>query len=328
MSTAVSTKQQWTAIIEPWGCRLDWLEARKTGIGASEVASIFGVGYADTSPITVWAEKTGQAKPEFDESTLRRLNRGKRLEPYIALEFSEETGLKTSDPGEYTIFRSNEYEWLFATLDRWCVHPEYGTIPVELKAVNGRFRSDWDEELEPPLKYNVQCQTQMAVTGASHCYLVGLIGGDELSVRLIERNDRFIEAMLSKLAKFWLHVVNRTMPPVDESEATKAVLGLIYPHDQGTEVSLPEEFTDLDLRLSTAKEAAKALEKEITGIENQIRAAIGEATKGVLPGGGGFTWKEQSRKSIDAEMLRATYPDIALECEKCSTFRVLRRTNK
>jgi putative phage-type endonuclease len=328
MSTAYETKQLWTSIVEPWDCRREWLQARNRGIGASEVAAIFGCGYESASPVTVWAEKTGQAAQEFDEATLKRLNRGKRLEPYIAMEFSEETSLATVDPGEFTIFRSSEYDWLFATLDRWCIHPEHGPIPVELKAVNGRFRSDWDEELEPPLKYNVQCQTQMAVTGASHCYLVGLIGGDELSIRLIERNDRFIEAMLSKLAKFWLHVLNKTMPPVDESEATKAVLGLIYPHDQGTEVSLPEEFRELDLRLATAKEAAKALDKEITGIENQIRAAIGEATKGVLPGGGGFTWKDQSRKSIDAEMLRATYPEVAVECEKCSTFRVLKRSSK
>ena len=327
-AVAYKTKKTWTAIFENHRSRGEWLEARKTGIGASEVASIFGCGYANTSPITVWAEKTGRARQEFDQATLKRLNRGKRLEPYIAMEFQEETGLKTVDPGDYAIFRSEQYEWLFATLDRWCPHPEYGPIPVELKAVNGRFRSDWDEDQEPPLKYNVQCQTQMAVTGTSHCYLVGLIGGDELSIRLIERNDRFIEAMLSKLARFWIYVQKNEMPPVDESEATKAMMGLIYPFDSGAEVSLSLEFAELDLRLATAKEQAKALDKEITGIENQIKAAIGEATKGVLPSGGGYTWKEQSRKSIDSELLRANHPEIAAECEKCSTFRVLRRSSK
>jgi predicted phage-related endonuclease len=292
------------------------------------VASIFGVGYANTSPITVWAEKTGAAKQEFDAATLKRMNRGKRLEPYIAMEFEEETGFETVDPGDFTIYRSDTYEWLFATLDRWCRHPEHGCIPVELKAVNGRFRGDWDEDIEPPLKYMVQCQTQMAVTGASHCYLVGLIGGDELSIRLIERNDRFIEAMLSKLARFWIYVLKKEMPPVDESEATKAVIGLIYPHDSGEEVSLPVDFFDLDRELLELKDQRKQIEAKIDGIENRLKAAIGGATWGSLPGGGRYSWKEQSRRSIDADLLRERHPEIALECEKCSTFRVLRRVGK
>lgn len=321
------TKSRWTSITEFHDTREQWLETRKTGIGASEVASIFGVGYAGSSPITVWAEKTGAAKQEFDEATLKRMERGRRLEPYIAMEFTEETGLETVDPGDYTIYRSDTYEWLFATLDRWCHHPEYGPIPVELKAVNARFRGDWDEDIEPPLKYMVQCQVQMLVTGTRHCYLVGLIGGDELVVRLIERNDAFCEAMLSKLARFWIYVQKREMPPVDESEATKAILGLIYPYDSGTEVSLPDDFVELDRQLLELKDQRKQIETKIDGIENRIKAAIADATWGVLPVGR-YSWKEQSRKSIDADLLRDRYPEIALECEKCSTFRVLRRSSK
>lgn len=318
---------RWTSITEFHDTREQWLETRKTGIGASEVASIFGVGYASSSPITVWAEKTGAAKQEFDEATLKRMERGRRLEPYIAAEFSEETGLETIDPGDFTIYRSDRYEWLFATLDRWCNHPEYGTIPVELKAVNGRFRGDWDEEQEPPLKYMVQCQTQMAVTGASHCYLVGLVGGDELVIRLIERNQRFIETMYGRLKEFWSYVVRKEMPPVDASEATRAMLGLIYPHDSGSEVSLPDDFIELDRELLELKDQRKQVETKIDGIENRIKAAIGEATRGCLPSGS-YSWREQSRTGIDLDLLRSLYPHAATECEKVSCFRVLRRSNR
>jgi predicted phage-related endonuclease len=245
----------------------------------------------------------------------------------IASEFTEETGLECFDPGDFTVYRSLDHHWLFATLDRWCVHLEHGPIPVELKAVHGRFRGDWDAQEEPPLKYMVQCQTQMAVTGAKACYLVGLIGGDEIAVRLIERNQRFIDAMMIKLGEFWQYVTDREMPPVDESEATAAMLGMIYPKDDGTEVSLPIDFIELDRELLQLKEQRKTIETRITGIENLIKAELGTATRGVLPVGS-FSWKEQTRTTIDAESLRNELPEIAERFSKVSSFRVLRRSSK
>lgn len=322
---ASETAQTWTSVYERYETEAEWLEARKSGIGASEVASIFGCGYANTSPITVWSSKIGGPRIEFDAAALRRMNRGKKLESVIASEFEEETGYPTANPGDYAIFRSLDHEWLFATLDRFTIHPEHGPIPIELKAVHGRYYADWDEEQEPPLKFQVQCQSQMAVTGTTHCYLVGLIGGDELVIRLIERNQRFIDAMLVRLEEFWGYVTRREMPPVDESEATRAILGMIYPRDTGAEISLPDEFVSLDRELLDIKDQIKTLESREKAIENQIKAAIGDCTRGVLPVGS-YTWKEQSRTTIDAESLRAELPEIAERFSKSTSFRVLRRS--
>jgi len=313
MSETATMYQVWNAIYEDHKHESAWLDARRSMIGASESAAIFGVGYKSSSPITIWNSKVGGPSLEFDEPTLKRMNRGKRLEPFIAGEFSDETGILVEDPGDYAIYRSNDKPWMGASIDRVAVHPEFGPIPLELKAVNGRFRSEWDDE-EPPLKYVVQCQHQMYVTGTDHCYLVGWIGGDELAVRLLERDDKFLSAMLPVLEAFWRHVEDRTMPPVDDSEATKAILGMIYPRDDGDEVSLPIEAAEWDRELLEVKDSLKQLESRKTLLENQLRAAIGEASKGVLPGGGGgYSWKKQFR----AEHVVAA-----------SEFRVLRRTNK
>ncbi len=325
----IEATQAWKSVCERYATEPEWLEARKSGIGASEVASIFGCGYANTSPITVWAGKIGGPQIELDAAALRRMRRGKKMEPIIASEFEDETGLVAVDPnfGGYAIFRSSETPWLFATLDRFTIHPEHGPIPVELKAVRWQFHGEWDQECEPPLKFQVQCQSQMYATGTSRCYLVGLIGGDEPVIRLIERNQRFIDAMIVRLAEFWGYVERREMPPVDESEATRAILGMIYPSDTGAEISLPEEFVEMDRELLEIKDQIKTLETRKDGIENRIKAAIGDATKGVLPVGS-YTWKEQSRTTIDAELLRAELPDIAEQFSKTSSFRVLRRSNK
>lgn len=317
----------WKTIVETHDTESEWLEARKTGIGASEVAAIFGVGYANQSPMTVWANKTGAAELEFSVEQLRRMKRGKKLEPVIASEFEDETGLFANDPGDFTIFRSIVFPFLFATIDRFCVHREYGPIPVELKAVHGRFRNEWNETEEPPLKYMVQVQAQMLVTGTTSCYLVGLVGGDELFVRLIERNQRFIDAMVSKLESFWGFVQRREMPPIDDSEATRAILGMIYPRDDGTEICLPEDANDWDRELIAVKDQIKTLESRKDGLENKIKAAIGEASRGTLATGS-YTWKQQTRSSIDAELLRNRFPEAAAMCSRESTFRVLRRSSK
>lgn len=318
----------WSAICETHETREEWIDARRTGIGASESPGIFGVGYEQQSPITIWSSKIGGPEVEFDAAALKRMNRGKKMEPIIADEFADEVGFPVVDPGEFTVYRSAEHPWLFATLDRFCIHPEFGPIPVEIKNVNGRFRGDWDEEEEPPLKYVVQCQHQMAVTGTSHCYLVGLVGGDELVIRLLERNQRFIDAMVIKLREFWGYVERREMPPVDESEATRAMLGLIYPHDTGDEVSLPPDATEWDHELTDVKEKIKSLDSRKTLLENQLRAAIGNASVGRLPFGGGYSWKQQTRSGIDAKMLRDRYPEAATVCATETSFRVLRRSSK
>lgn len=281
--------------------RESWLDARCTFIGASEVASVFGVGYAGTSPITVWASKTGGPVVEFDEATTKRMNRGRKMEPIIADYFTEETGLVCTDPGEFAVYRHQDRNWLAATLDRWAVHDDYGPVPVELKSVNARFFRDWDEDEEPPLKYMVQCQTQIAVTGASHCYLVGLIGGDELVIRLIERNQRFIDAMIARLEEFWGYVLRRELPPVDESEATRSLLSHIWPRDTGLSVYLPPESIEWDRELIDLKDQLKGLEARKNGLENKIKSAIGDASTGLMSNGSSYSWRVQQRKGYMVE---------------------------
>lgn len=313
--------------VERYDNEQSWLDTRKTGIGASEVASIFGVGYKTQSPVTVWASKVGIDQPEIDEETRELFEIGHEMEPFIAGRFEKRTGFKANDPGRFTIFRHPEIEWLFSTLDRYVIHPEHGPIPLELKHVNGRFRNEWKDSDNPALKFDIQCQDQMEVTGTDYCYLAAWIGGDTLSVHLVKRNQRFIDAMIKELRKFWSYVERREMPPVDDSEATRAMLGLIFPKDTGDEISLPENFIELDRELVEVKEKIKTLETRKDGIENKIKAAIGEATRGILPVGS-YSWKSQNRNSVDSEKLAQIAPEVYQECLKVSSFRVLRRSAK
>lgn len=285
--------------------RAEWLEARRAVIGASDSAAIFGVGYKDQSPLTVWESKV---RPCEEAEEPKRLRIGRLIEPALRSIFEAETGLPCESPGDYTIHVHPEYPWLGATLDGRCEHDEYGPCVVELKNVDRFLRDEWRDD-DPPLKFNVQCQHQMAVTGTSHAFLLGLIGGNEPFVKIVERNDRFIAAMIERLGEFWEYVARGKMPPIDESIASAKVLARLYPEDSGETVWLPDEAADWAAEIEDAKQIIKQAESRKIAAENKVKAALGDATFGEIPSGGRFSWKTQRRK----------------ECVvKASQFRVLR----
>lgn len=286
------------ALAAAWGCgvdvysdQADWLIGRRRVIGASDTAGILGLGYADQSPLTVWESKVRPvARGDFD----KRLSIGKLIEPALRSIFTSETGLECHAPGDTAIFVSAVLPWLGATLDGVCYDDDRGNCPCELKNVSAFNRDEWADE--PPLKYLIQVQHQLAVTGACRGYLLGLIGGNEPIVRVVERNDRFIDAMVSQLAKFWQCVESQTLPEIDGNEASGEVLARLYPSDSGDTVCLPTEADELDRRLVAAKAIIKEAEAEKTACENQLKALIGEASIGLLPSGGSYSWKLQERK--------------------------------
>jgi len=61
------------------------------------------------------------------------------------------------------------------------------------------------------------------------------------------------------------------------------------------------EFLELKERRRELADRIKAAEAEKKGIENQIKAALGDAVFGYLPDGGGFSWKLQHRNSYTVE---------------------------
>jgi predicted phage-related endonuclease len=275
--------------------RESWLSGRR--IGASDSAAIFGCGYQNQSALTVWDRLVNAREDDYET---KRMRIGILMEPSLRAIFAEETGLPCIEIAPFTVWTHPEIDWLTATLDAATEDDEAGWCPVELKNVNGFLRDDWNGD--GPLKFVVQSQHQLAVTGAKRGYLLGLIGGHEPLVKTIPRNDRFIEtALLPTLEKFWQHVQSGTMPPVDESAATARLLARLWPDDDGREVLLPADLNDVANEWHAAKAAAKAAEEQITACENRIKEAIGEATIGRLPNGLAFSWKTQHRKAYEVK---------------------------
>ena len=281
-----------------------WLAARSDFIGASESPALCGVGYASQSPYSVWTTKGPGGVPDQLEG--EQLECGKVLQPAILELASRRLGMQIYDPGEFTVYRSAERPFVGTTLDGIARDRDGVPCTVECKNVAGYNAADWQGD-EPPLRVNVQIQHQCFAAGLGRGYAVGLLGGNRVICKCVQRDERFIKALVSRLDAFWELVGSRTPPPIDASEATTEALKRLYPSSNGETIDLPAEADKWDRSLQKAKARIKrwgALKREA---ENRLKASIGDAEAGLLPSGSIYTYWNQVTEYKAREAYTATY---------------------
>lgn len=280
--------------VETYDNRAAWLAARRSGIGSSDAAAILGQTTWG-SPYSVWAEKAHGIGKDVGDSEYVRW--GSVLEGPIRDEYQQRTGRRVSHAGSFAITRHPDIPWLAASLDG-TVEPGSGDVVIqgvyEGKTAGGHKAEEWANE--PPLAYQIQVQHQMAATGLQWASIACLIGGQKLVYFDVERNQRFIDAMLEKLAAFWRCVETKTPPDVDASAATRSALKLLHPLDNGQTVELPESAAARWIERQLISDEIKSLEARRDEIDHWFKAAIGDNTYATC---GGETWslKTSTRKS-------------------------------
>jgi putative phage-type endonuclease len=280
-----------------------WLQARKQGIGASEVAAVLGLSPWE-SAYTVWARKRGL----LDESeSNERMRWGARLETAIAEGFAEETGRLVRRGGfGGVLLRSRCYPWLLATPDFEQIKadaPDLGLL--ECKTTGEDYALEW--QTEPPVFYQAQLQQQLLVTGLAHGTLACLIGGQSLRWQDAPRHERFQAMLVKRTEAFWRMVEEGTPPALDDSESTFRTLSKI--RETGAVVDLPAFAVEWHERMVAAAEARRVAEAEHKACKRLLAAAMGDASFGRLPDGKGYLKFVTVEKP--AHVVRATrYRDL------------------
>lgn len=284
----------------PIACASDaeWLEARRSFVGASESPTILGVGYRESSAAGIWESKVfgSGGPPPAPELKLRI---GKAKEPLMRQLFTEATG-RACEPPAAMAYRHKAFPFVGCSLDGEAIDSEHGRCPVELKNVGAHNRKHW-EGPAPPLQYAAQVQHQLLVTGAEIGYLFALVADEETYVFPVYPDKEFHAALRERLEAFWRSVETKTMPPLDESEATGRMLARLYPQDTGEMIDLPPEAAAWVAAKEIASADRKRAEAEITAADNLLKAALGSASYGLLPDGRRVSWKSQSVKSYVVE---------------------------
>ena len=295
----------------------EWKALRHKYIGGSDAAAVVGLN-SYMSAYALWAEKTGRL-PGFDGNLATEV--GTYLEEFVAQKFSEVTGKKVRRSNQSWF--NDAYPWAIANIDREIVGEDAGleiktTSELNLKRFNGG---------EYPANYYCQCMHYLAVTGKKRWYLAVLIGNREFKWFTIERDEDEIKALM-EAEKNFKHLIDTNTPPVaDGASSTSSTLFTLYPDsiDDCLGIGFFERELDNYFRL---KKQAKELEMTIDGIENRLKAHLGEFARGE---GEKYkvSWKTQYRQTFDYKKFIADHPEMDVSAYyKSSASRPFKVTEK
>ena len=285
--------------------REQWLEARQSGLGASDMSTIAGVNpYKSTYEL--WLDKTGRApiKP-----TTRRMQMGNILEPVVRTIFEEETGLTVQPCG---LLESVDHPFLRCTPD--------GIIPsegkgFEAKTTNWRNKDDW-ESGEVADHAEVQSQASMAVTGLPGWYAAAIIDGnpDDFHYQLVRRNQELIDTLVEMAARFWHdHVLKDVAPPITALDLD--VIKLLNRDAKRPAKEAPANEVATALSEYRAAAAAEKLAKNAKdAAQAKLITIAGDAEEVTVDGIKQFTYKQTTRKGYT--VADSTYRTIYVPKQK------------
>src|SRR5690349_21496966 len=135
----------------------EWRAARRSGIGSSDAAVVAG---EKGSVVELWGEKTGLApRPEPDQELAERFAWGHRMEPLLALAYTEREGRPLRRLTR--LLRHPDVPFALASLDRVsAVKGERRIVEIKVSDLDAKWR---DGELPGDVK--AQVQHQLWVTG-------------------------------------------------------------------------------------------------------------------------------------------------------------------
>jgi predicted phage-related endonuclease len=111
----------------------------------------------------------------------------------------------------------------------------------------------------------------------------------------VPRDEDTIRRIVYHGRHFWERVQARDVPAPDGTDGSRKALQALYPQGSGT-IVLPGTAIDVIDELEDVRATIKALEARKDLIENNLRAALGDAKVGVLNDGRSVSWKLQSRR--------------------------------
>lgn len=314
--------------------RTEFLAARRTGIGGSDIGAILGLNHYRT-PYDVFLDKTA---PELQPDIVGEAAYwGTTLEDVVAKEYQRRTGRKVQRVNH--LLRHPEHDFAIANIDRAIINPDIsGAVRwkdgrlttdslLECKTANGFAASEWGEPGTDsvPDSYLCQCQWYLGVTGCQTAELAVLIGGQDYRIYTIACDPELFADMLEIAGKFWRNC-QRGIPPAPSN--TDEALKHWPRHIAGKSVIVDVSIKDKCDRIANISSEIAALKAEEDALKTDVMLAFGDAEKIVCDGHTLATWKTQTAKRLDSKRLKEELPDIAARYTKETETRVLRLKRK
>lgn len=268
--------------------RAQWLEARRKGIGSSDVAAICGISPWKTALHVYDAKMSEEAAradaDQIDVDDPRGV--GIVIEPSIAQMYSIKMGKAIKKAP--TIERHKSYPWMLASCDYEWVEPDEEGLRVIVECKNSARRDGWGKAGtdEVPSYYYVQAQHQMEVTGAEVVHFAVLFGGNDFEIYEVHRNPEVIYHLTEMEHSFWEMCKKATPPDPDYTHPeTPELLKMLYSKVEPVEVSLPDVAQKLVDEFFVHQNAEKEAGAKKEAVKARLQAMMGNGERAVLPDG-------------------------------------------
>jgi len=293
--------------------RNTWLAIRRSGIGSSDAAAALGLN-PYKSQLELWMEKTGRLsanhEPGHDEKLTSPLHWGQVLEPIVADHYAQHTGHRVQRVN--AILQHVEHPWMMANLDREVVGNDKVQI-LECKTAGVHGARLWKQGV--PEYVQLQVMHQLAVTGQQAADVAVLLGGHELQIHRIERDEAMIEQLIALERRFWDYVESDTPPPADGTDSADRALRSLFPKDDGETVdfSQDENLSQAFEELQQVRETLDEVKREEVRLRHRLQQAMGSATQANFATGR-ITWKQaQASTRLDGKALQKDHPDLCAQ---------------
>ncbi len=275
----------------------EWLQARRTGIGGSDIGAILGLS-PWASPYDVWASKVHGDSIEETEP----MEWGKRLEPVIVNKWAE-THPEYSVASPPALYADPRHPVALASVDAilttglaWDARTEPLGV-LEIKTGSAPWKS-------PPPNYLAQLQWYLGVYGVDVGYFALLAQGKHFQSFTVEADPGWYQMAVNRAEQWWeQYVIPKLEPPTTAPQDTAAAVI--------SEATVRE--------VVSARERVKLAEAERDLAEQRLWSEMGAAPKAVLADGrpvGSFV--SYSRASVSTKKLKEQYPEVWAECQTSS----------
>lgn len=269
--------------------RDEWLEARRSGIGGSDVPAILGLSPWKT-PLDVYLDKIGESATDaVDDGPDTPIYWGNVLEDVVATEYARRTGHKIRRVNRQLVHP--EIRIATANLDRMVVSTPAGPGVLECKTARAA-NDDWGEPGtdDVPDYYLAQVVHYLGVTGYRWADLAVLFLSDrEFRIYHIERDDDLVSHLLESEQEWWREHVEARIPPAPMSVED---MKRLWPRDSGREVVSSRDIESACSELAGVKERLNVYEKRKGELEARIKGFMEDASVLVDPAGKPLaTWK-------------------------------------
>jgi predicted phage-related endonuclease len=182
-------------------------------------------------------------------------------------------------------------------------------------------RHDWRSggQVEVPLEYGVQGQHYLAVLGLERVHYACLVGGQQLVVTEVERNQTLIDDLIAIEEDFWRHVLDGT-PPAVAAEDRSLLSKRWAPTERSEKDLIGTHVTNLKVRQGHVANI-KRLQAEVDRIDAELMEFMGEATEGIWQGETLLTWRSATSTRLDTTAFKEAHPALAAEFAKTTTSR-------